>query len=169
MRITGVVVQGGNHYHLVTVNMLDKLSPTYWWTDPGTTIEGPVVIGFAAVLGIMLVVSVAVWILAPRLAAEERPKQRMIARIAKWSLGFAVVGLLLLLFRWQLVPFLSKRLWFVLWGAGAIAGIAYAANYWRTVYPERRVAWQEAERKRRYLPKPGQGGGRSRRRSRRRR
>jgi hypothetical protein len=169
VRIPGVVVHGGNHYHLVTVDVLDKLSPTYWWTDPGTTIEGPVVIGFAAVLGIVLVVSVAVWILAPRLAAEERPKRRAIARIAKWSLGFAVAGLLLLLFRWQLVPFLSKRLWFVLWGAGVVAGIAYTAYYWRRIYPERLLAWQEAERRRRYLPKRGEGSGRARRRSRRRR
>ena len=172
MRIAGVVVGDANHYYLVTVDTIDvlgKLSPAYWWTDPGTTIEGPVVIGFTALLGVVLALSVAVWILAPRLAPDERPKQRIIATMARWSLGFAAAGLLLLLFRWQIVPFLSKRLWFIMWGASIIAGIAYAVNYWKTVYPLRRVAWREAERKRRYLPKPGQGGGRVRRRTRRRR
>src|SRR3982751_2220293 len=98
-----------------------------------------------------MLAAIVIWILAPRLAPDQRLKQRFIARIAKWTLGFAAVGLLLLLCRWQIVPFFSKRIWVVLWGASIIGGIVYAWRYWRYVYPERLVAWQEAERKRRYL------------------
>jgi hypothetical protein len=164
------IVSGAHtDYYLVTVDIFSRLSPSYWWTDPGTTIEGPIVIGFAAILGLAFVAGIVVWILAPRLAPENRVLQRFIVRIARWTVGLAAVGLLLLLFRWQVVPFFSKRLWLNLWVVAVIAGVAYAGYYWRMVYPQRIIAWEEAERKRRYLPRPAQNGGRGHRRSRRRR
>jgi len=151
------------------VDILSRLSPDYWWADPGTTIEGPVPIGFAIFLGLVMVLAVALWILAPRLAHEKRPLQRLLVRVAKWSLGFATAGLLLLLFRWQVVPFFSKRFWLIVWGGSIVGAAAYLVYYCRRVYPQRVTAWEESERRRRYLPRPSQGGGRSRRRSRRRR
>jgi hypothetical protein len=151
------------------VEIFERLSPTYWWADPGTSIEGPIPIAFAIVLAIGFVVAIVAWLLAPRLAPEHRLHQRLIARLGKWVLGFCAVGLLLLLFRWQMVPFFSKRLWLFLWFVGAFGGASYVVYYWRRLYPSRLAAWQDSERVRRYLPRPGRGGSRSGRRSRRRR
>jgi hypothetical protein len=151
------------------VDILAYLSPSRWLQDPTSTIEGPIPIGFAAALGVLFVLSIAVWILAPRLAPERRMVQRLIERIAKWGVGLSLTGLVLLLFRWQLVPFFSKRLWLLLWGLSVIGVAAYFVYYWRRVLPVRAAAWEESERKRRYLPKAGSGAGRARRRSRRRR
>jgi hypothetical protein len=123
------------------VEIFERLLPGHWWTDPNESIGG---LPYPA-------------------------HQRLIARAAKWTLGLASTGLLLLLFRWQLVPFLSKRLWLYLWCLAIIGVIAYAVQYWRRSYPRDLADWEDAERRRRYLPKPGQGGSRSRRRSRRRR
>jgi hypothetical protein len=156
-------------YYLGAVEILERLSPTYWWTDPGTTIDGPLVLAFAVVLGLAFVLAIVAWLLASRLAPENRLHQRRIARLAKWTLALAAIGLLLLLFRWQIVPFFSKRLWLILWFASVFGGIGYIVYYWRAIYPERRAAWEDSERRRRYLPKSGQSGARSRRRSRRRR
>jgi hypothetical protein len=164
------IVSGADtDYYLVTVDVFSRLSPAYWWTDPGTTIEGPIAIGFAAVLGVTFVLGIAAWILAPRLGLENRIVQRFVVRIAKWTVGLSAAGLLLLLFRWQIVPFFSKRLWLFVWVATVVGMAGYAGYWWRKVYPQRMMAWEESERIRRYLPRPGQGGGRSRRRSRRRR
>jgi hypothetical protein len=149
--------------------MLERLSPSYWWTDPSTSIEGPIVQAFAAVLGLVFVLAVMAWLLAPRLAPGHRLHQRLIVRAAKWALALAAIGLLLLFFRWQLVPFFSKRLWLLLWFAAVLAAICYAIYYWRRWYPAHLAAWEDSERRRRYRPRPGQGSGRSRRRSRRRR
>jgi hypothetical protein len=151
------------------VQIFERLSPTYWWADPGTTIGGPLVVGFAIVLAVAFFLATVVWILAPRLAPANRLHQRLVARLAKWTLALTSSGLLLLLFRWQIVPFFSKRLWLFLWFAIVCGGLAYAAYYWRRVYPLRLAAWEDSERRRRYLPRPGQASGRSRRRSRRRR
>jgi hypothetical protein len=151
------------------VDVLAWLSPTHWLEDPTSTIEGPIVVGFAALLGLLLVASIAVWILAPRIAPERRMLRRLIERIAKWGVGLAAVGLILLLFRWALVPFFSKRLWLLLWGLSIVGVAAYFGNYWKRVLPAKAAAWEESERKRRYLPKSGQRPGRARQRSRRRR
>ena len=149
------------------MEIFDRLSPSYWWTDPGTTVEGPVPIAFAILLGVVIVVAVVAWIIAPRLAPERRLIQRLIARVARWSIGLAIVGLLLLLFRWQIVPFFSKRIWLVLWTFAVIGGGVYVWYYLRKLYPQRVAAWEESERRRRYLPRPAQTGGKNRRRSRR--
>ena len=164
-----IVSGADSDYYLGTVEIFSRLSPSYWWTDPGTTIDDPITIGFAIVLGVAFVLGIVAWIVAPRLVPENRILQRFIQRIAKWTVGLSAVGLLLLLFRWQIVPFFSKRLWLILWAATVIGMAAYAGYWWRKVYPQRMIAWEESERIRRYLPRPSQSGGRSRRRSRRRR
>jgi hypothetical protein len=151
------------------VEILERFLPGYWWTDPGTSLDGPLAIAFAVVLAIAFILAVVVWLLAPRLAGHNRLHQRLIVRLAKWVIGFSAVGLFLLLFRWQIVPFFSKRLWLILWFAGVIAGIGYIAYFWRKVYPGQRAAWEDSERVRRYMPRAARGGSRPRRRSRRRR
>jgi hypothetical protein len=167
--VLGIVSRASSHYYHGTVEILERFSPSYWWTDPGTTIDGPLPIAFAVALGVVLVLAVAVWILAPRLAPENRLHQRLIVRAAKWVLALVAIGLLLLLFRWQIVPFFSKRIWLILWIVAVIAFVGYVYYYWRKIYPARLAEWESSERRRRYMPKPAQSGGRSRRRDRRRR
>ena len=139
------------------MEIFERLLPGYWWTDPGTSLDGPLVLAFAIVLGVAFVLAIVAWLLAPRLASENRLHQRLIVRLAKWVLGFSAVGLLLLLFRWQIVPFFSKRLWLFLWFAALFGGLGYVAYYWRRVYPGRRAAWEDSERVRRYLPRARPG------------
>ena len=151
------------------MEILERLLPSYWWTDPGTSVEGPVPIGFATVLGLAMVASLVVWLLAPRIAPQNRVLRRLIVSVVKWALALSAVGLLLLLFRWQIVPFFSKRLWMILWFVGVLGGIAYLGYYWQRIYPQRLAAREDSERRRRYLPRASQSGSRQRRRSRRRR
>jgi hypothetical protein len=147
--------------------MFERLLPGYWWTDPNESIGGLPYQAFAILLGLVFVAAIAVWILAPRLAPAHRLHQRLIARAARWAVGLSATGLILLLFRWQLVPFLSKRLWLILWFLTILGVIAYNVRYWRRQYPRDLADWNDAERRRRYLPRAGQGASRSRRRPRR--
>ncbi len=151
------------------MDLFERLLPGYWWTDPNESIGGLAYQGLAIALGIVFVAAIVVWILAPRLAPAHRLHQRLIARAAKWALALASIGLFLLLFRWQLVPFLSKRLWLILWGLSCAGAVVYAWQYRRRVYPLDLADWEDGERRRRYMPKAGRGGSRSNRRSRRRR
>jgi len=151
------------------VNPFDRLGPSHWWTDPTEPLDNPAYLVMAIVLGLAMVVAAFAWIAAPRLFADHRFRQRQVTRLAVTIFAFAAIGLLLLLFRWQAVPFFSKRLWLYLWWLAAICTVAYIAYYLKRVYPARLAAWHDAERRRRYLPKPGSSQQRSRRRPRRRR
>jgi hypothetical protein len=148
------------------VEIFERLLPSYWWTDPNEAISGPAWTAFAVMLALLFVAGIVLWLLAPRIAPTHSLHRRMLVRAARWSVGLSTVGLFLLLFRWQMTPFLSKRLWLFVWIASIIGALVYAVRYRRTTYPLDLADWNDNERRRRYLPKPG-GGTRQRRRSRR--
>jgi hypothetical protein len=149
------------------VEIFERLLPPYWWTDPTDAIGGPVWIAVAVLMGVLFAAGIVLWLLAPRIAPRNSLHRRLLVRAARWTVGLAIVGLLLLLFRWQLTPFLSKRLWLFLWISTTISVVAYAAWYRRERYPDDLAEWNDGERRRRYLPKASGGGTRHRRRSRR--
>jgi len=163
----GIVGGLSTDYHVITVNPFDRLSPSHWWADPTEPLDNPIYIALAVVLVLALIAGAFAWIAAPRMFATHRFRQRLVTRLAITLFTFAAVGLLLLLFRWQAVPFLGKRIWVYLWWFAAIGTAIYVAYYLRKVYPGRLAAWEDAERRRRYMPKPGSGQNRPRRRSRR--
>lgn len=162
-----IAIVPGTVYHQHAMEILERLLPSYWWTDPSDAIGGPLWAAFAALLGLVLVIGVAAWLLAPRLAAHHSLHRRLIVRAAKCGVGFAVSGLFILLFRWQQTPFLSKRLWLFVWLASVVAAAAIAQRYRTRIYPTALAAWDDDARRRRYLPKPATGKARSRRRGRR--
>ena len=151
------------------MNPLDFLSPSHWWTDPTEPLDNPLYLVLAIVLGIALLVAAFAWIAAPRLFADHRFRQRQVTRLAVIVFSFAAAGLLILLFRWGQVPFLSKRLWLYIWWLAAIGTAVCIWYYLRRIYPRRLAAWLDAERRRRYLPKPGSSRQRPRKPARRRR
>jgi hypothetical protein len=163
---SGIVSTAPSDYHVGTVNPLD-FSPSDLFTNGTGAIDNPAYIAMAIVFGIALLVGAFAWIAAPRLFADHRLRQRVVTRLAIALFTFAAVGLLLLLFRWQGVPLLSWRIWLVVWWLAALGTAIYVWYYLKRIYPRRLTAWLDAERRRRYMPKPGSGQQRSRRRSRR--
>ena len=149
------------------MEIFERLLPSYWWSDPTEPISGAVWTAFAVLLALLFVAGVTLWLLAPHLAPAHSLHRRLLVRAAKWSMGLAAVGLFLLLFRWQLTPFLSKRLWLFAWIVATSGVVAYAVRYRRVTYPVDLADWHDSERRRRYLPRPGGGSNRPRRRTRR--
>jgi hypothetical protein len=153
-------------YYVGTVNPLD-FSPSDLFANGAGAFDNPAYLAMAIVFAIALLVGAFAWIAAPRLFADHRFRQRVVTRLAITLCTFAAIGLLLLLCRWQGVPLLSWRIWLVVWWLAAIGTAVYIWYYLKRIYPRRLAAWLDAERRRRYLPKPGSGQNRSRRRSRR--
>ncbi len=145
-----------------------RLSPSHWLADATEPIDHPVYIVLAAVLTLGLVAAIYVRLMADGMFDGHRYKQRLARRLANWAIGLCASGLVILLFRRQPVPLLSKRLWFYLWWVAVVAGAVYVVYFYRQRYPERLAAYEEQERRRRYLPRAGSGAARGRRRARRR-
>ncbi len=144
-----------------------RLGPGHWFADATEPIDHPLYVFLAAALAGTLVGSLYVRLAVHTMFGGHRFKQRLAARAAIYAAWLAVVGLVIMLFRWQPVPFLSKRIWLYLWFLFALGLLGYAAYYSRRVYPERLSAHDERGRRRRYLPRGSPGGARARRRARR--
>ncbi|HYU21481.1 MAG TPA: hypothetical protein VEQ11_22580 [Chloroflexota bacterium] len=153
------------------MDLLDpsRLSPGHWLADASEPISHPLYAILAALLTLGLIGGIYVRLAVGEMFGGHRFKQRQAARLANAGIALCLLGVAILLFRWQPVPVLSKRIWLLLWSAGTAALVAYSSFYYLRMYPRRLVAYEETERRRRYLPRPAAAATKPRRRSRRRR
>jgi hypothetical protein len=147
---------------------LGRLSPAHWFASATEPIQHPAYAVLAGLLVLGLVAAIYLRITSEHMFDGHRFKQRQVARGATAVIWVCAAGLLVLLFRWQPVPMLSMRVWFYLWWIGAAVLVAYGVYFYRRVYPERLSAYEDAERRRRYLPRPS-SAARPRQKARRRR
>jgi hypothetical protein len=144
-----------------------RLGPGHWLADATEPIDHPLYALLSAVLVGVLAGALYVRLAVHTLFGGHRFKQRLAARAAIYAAWFAAAGLVIILFRWQPVPLLSKRIWLYLWFLTALGALGYAAYYSRRLYPGRLSAHDERGRRRRYLPRGAASGSRARRRARR--
>ena len=95
-----------------------RLSPEHWLADTVEPIDHPAYLVLAVVQTLVFAASVGVHLLAEPLLADRPAVRRIVARVATVAGVLAAVGLVVLLVRWQPVPFLSKRIWLYLWWVG---------------------------------------------------
>lgn len=106
---------GEHHYHLGVGEIIGRLRPDYWWTDPLVAWDGTAAVRFAVLLAAVFVGAAMLLTLAPRMFPTDDRWQQRFRTASALALGFASTGLLLLLFRWQATPFFGRRIWFMLW------------------------------------------------------
>lgn len=145
------------------------LSPAAWLTDPREPFNHPAYLVLAVALALALVAAIYLRIDPERVAGPQRWKQRLARRWATWTVWLCLAGLMILLFRWQAVPLLSKPLWTLAWWLSVLATGVYLVYFYRRRYPGQRAAYEESERIRRYLPRPAATPPSNRRKARRRR
>ena len=104
-----------------------RLSPEHWLADVVEPIDHPAYLVLAVVQTLAFAASVAAHLLAEPLLADRPAARRILARAATVAGVLAAVGLVVLLFRWQPVPFFSKRIWLYLWWVGVAVAAGRAA------------------------------------------
>lgn len=152
------------------MDLLDwgRLSPDHWFADATDPINHPAYVVLAVLMTVGLIAGIYLRLTADTMFGGHRFKQRQLGRLANVVIVLSAAGLTILLFRWQPVPFLSKRLWLYLWWLAVPATAIYAVYHYRRRYPDQLAVYEDAERRRRYLPRPG-ASVRARRRARRKR
>ena len=104
-----------------------RLSPEHWLADTVEPIDHPAYLVLAVVQTLVFAASVAAHLLAEPLLADRPVARRAVARAATVAGVLAAVGLVVLLFRWQPVPFFSKRIWLYLWWVGVLVAAGRVA------------------------------------------
>ena len=104
-----------------------RLSAAHWFADAPEPIDHPLYGVLAVAQTLVFAAAVFARLLADPLLADRPVARRAVARAAMVAGGLAAVGLVLLLFRWQPVPFFSKRIWLYLWWIGVTVALGWAA------------------------------------------
>jgi O-antigen/teichoic acid export membrane protein len=97
---------------------------------------------------IFIVAAFFLWIIKNR---QKSSYNRLWSKIIAFSATHSFIGLLLLFFNYERIPFLSARFWFIVWGAGILAWAAYIYKYFKTI-PEKRKIAQEKREFNKYIP-----------------
>jgi len=71
--------------------------------------------------------------------------------LSSFSLVNAFTGLILLFFTYEMVPLLSSRFWFIIWGAGAAVWLFFIARAAREI-PKRKKQLEEEKQFKQYIP-----------------
>lgn len=72
-------------------------------------------------------------------------------RLAFFSVTNLIIGLILLFFTYELIPFLSMRLWFLLWGTGMLVWAGFVLKAYLKI-PEIKEKIAKEKEYKKYIP-----------------
>lgn len=130
------------------MNPLNLLQSSYWLNQPGPLAPG---LFWAALIffSILVIASVALKVVDYK---KDRLLEKGLRKIAKFSGWLGVLGWLILFFRYQFVPLLSLRAFYLVWLAVALAGVYFIIKYFTKSLPELQRREEERRRIEKYLP-----------------
>ncbi|MBL7021985.1 hypothetical protein ISR92_01525 [Patescibacteria group bacterium] len=109
---------------------------------------------FRAAVGIYILIFVLA-IIFSILRKKDRfsgPYKRAMQKISTWCFSFSIVGLILMFFRHQLIPYLGMRAWTMIWFIICIAWMIYIIKYIVINIPKQKKDLKIREEFEKYLP-----------------
>lgn len=107
---------------------------------------------FKTATGIYLLIFVTAIVFSLLCERINKLYRRLFRRLANWCFGFSVVGLILLFFRYQLVPYLGMRGWTLIWWLISAIWMIYILKYLFLDIPKQRKELRIKEDFEKYLP-----------------
>ncbi len=77
--------------------------------------------------------------------------RRLIQKFANWCFAFSIVGLILLFFRHQLIPYLGMRAWTMMWFVFCAAWFIYILKFLFVNIPKQKKKLKAKEELEKYL------------------
>lgn len=78
--------------------------------------------------------------------------RRLFQKLSNWSFTFSIIGLVLMFFRHQLIPYLGMRAWTLLWWLAAAIWMIYILKYLFVDIPKQKEEIQAQREFEKYLP-----------------
>lgn len=111
---------------------------------------------FAILFGLILISSGLLWLYFSRRERYEPFLMRLRIRLVRWSFTTGFVGLLLIFFRWQGIPYLSSRFFLLLWLVISTVWFLTLITYLLKKFPGERTITQSHQLREKYLPRAKQ-------------
>lgn len=125
------------------------LTLNFWFSlRPGAFTSGSlkIVLGFIILLIILAVVSVII-----KKRWGKGLYSAFWASLFSFSWANAFIGFLLTFFNYEMVPFLSSRFWFLLWGIGMAVWLGFIIKAMVKI-PQRRALLEKEKEFKKYIP-----------------
>lgn len=103
-----------------------------------------------------LIGSGVVWLALARRAAALPPLESVRSRLTNLLFMSGLIGLFLVFFRWQGIPFMGSRIWLVLWLVVIVAWLVRLGFYLLKKFPNERRLFVSKRLYERYLPRTRQ-------------
>ncbi len=103
---------------------------------------------FIAFLIFLILASFVFWLTQNR---QKKVYRAFWKRLHTFSLVNAFLGFVLLFFNYELVPFLSARFWFLVWGAGILVWLFFIFRILFKI-PEKRKKLEAEKEYKKYIP-----------------
>jgi hypothetical protein len=132
----------------------ELIIPGLLLADPRQGYAHPLYVALGVLFAVILIGSLLAYLLAPRLLHRHRLHTELLRRLTGALALVSGLGLFWILARVVGMPLFARPLWLWFTLLALVATIVYAGYYWIKRYPDRRRAYEEAERKRRWLPTP---------------
>ena len=124
------------------------LSFNYWLNLRPGELSAPGLRYFSAFLVIIFAAAFIFWLLKKR---RKGPYNRIWRKLHSFSVSNLIIGLFVLFFFFEAVPFLSARFWLLVWGLGLAVWLFFIGRA-MTHIPEMREERQKEEEYRKYIP-----------------
>jgi len=133
---------------------VELYNPALLLADPRSGYAHPLYVALGVLFALLIVGSIVAAAMGPRLVRGHRLRLRLLRQLSGWVGGISAAGLFWVVCRVVGVPLFARPLWlwFTLIALGAVVG--YALYYWRKRYPRESSAYEEAARRRRWMPTP---------------
>jgi prolipoprotein diacylglyceryltransferase len=84
--------------------------------------------------------------------ALAKPYKKLMQKFSNWCFTFSIIGLILMFFRHQLIPYLGMRAWSMIWFVVCIAWLVYILRYLFVNIPKQKQDKKIREEFEKYLP-----------------
>lgn len=122
----------------------------YWFSEP-PFLGAPALWAMVIIFGLMIVATIGLAILSQKGRFDQflRRGFKKMANLLGWM---GVLAFILLFFRYEFVPLLSRRFMFLLWAMGFITWLVFVLKYLLMKMPKLQQERQAKERLKKYLP-----------------
>jgi hypothetical protein len=128
--------------------MQNLLSLNFWFNlKPGPLLP----IYQQIFITIIIILAISFFILLIIKAKKVNLYNKFLEKLHSFSLINCFIGLILLFFNYELIPFLSSRFWFLLWGLGIIIWLFFIFKILKEI-PERKKKILSEKEYKKYIP-----------------
>lgn len=114
----------------------------------------PITIGvfrLAVAVYILIFILAVVFSILRKNKRFEAPYRRIMQKFSNWCFSFSIVGLILMFFRHQLIPYLGMRAWTMIWFVICIAWLIYIFKFLLINIPKQKKNLKIKEEFEKYL------------------